>query len=222
MALSMRSSSSSAVAGRRAAAPARAVVARAGGNWAPGTPKPEWLPADMPGNFGFDPLGLGKDSKSLERFQESEIYHGRWAMLGAAGCLAVELAGQGNWYDAPTWAVTGGTATYLGAPVPFDLTTITIFEVVGMAFAEGKRAEADWNGRVYPGFDPAGMAKDPSKFAEMKVKEIKNGRLAMVAFIGFIGQHAATGKSPLEALGEHVANPWAVNFATNGVSIPGL
>eukprot|EP00955_Chlamydomonas_euryale_P083796 363891-Chlamydomonas_euryale.AAC.5 len=47
-------------------------------------------------------------------------------------------------------------------------------------------------------------------------------RLAMVAFIGFIGQHAATGKSPLEALGEHVANPWAVNFATNGVSIPGL
>eukprot|EP00955_Chlamydomonas_euryale_P083797 363891-Chlamydomonas_euryale.AAC.6 len=80
----------------------------------------------------------------------------------------------------PLQAVTGGTATYLGAPVPFDLTTITIFEVVGMAFAEGKRAEADWNGRVYPGFDPAGMAKDPSKFAEMKVKEIKNGRCRLI------------------------------------------
>ena len=44
----------------------------------------------------------------------------------------------------------------------------------------------------------------------------------MVAFVGFIGQHAATSKSPLEALSEHVANHWAANFATNGVSVPGL
>ena len=28
----------------------------------------------------------------------------------------------------------------------------------------------------------------------MQVNEIKNGRLAMVAFLGFIAQHAATGK----------------------------
>ena len=27
-----------------------------------------------------------------------------------------------------------------------------------------------------------------------KLKEIKNGRLAMVAFVGFVAQHAATGK----------------------------
>jgi hypothetical protein len=48
----------------------------------------------------------------------------------------------------------------------------------------------------------------------------------MVAFVGFIGQHAATGKSPLEALSAHSplfgGSPWAENFATNGVSIPGL
>jgi hypothetical protein len=53
--------------------------------------------------YGFDPLGLGKDPASLKRFQEAEVIHCRWAMLGAAGCLAVELLGFGNWYDAPQW-----------------------------------------------------------------------------------------------------------------------
>ncbi len=54
-------------------------------------------------NYGFDPLGLGKDPASLARFRDSEVFHGRWAMLGVAGCLAVELLGYGNWYDAPLW-----------------------------------------------------------------------------------------------------------------------
>jgi hypothetical protein len=44
----------------------------------------------------------------------------------------------------------------------------------------------------------------------------------MVAFIGFIGQHAATGKSPMEALSAHLSSPFTANFATNGVSVPGL
>lgn len=55
------------------------------------------------GSFGFDPLGLGQDPASLARFQESELIHCRWAMLGAAGVLGVEALGFGNWYDAPLW-----------------------------------------------------------------------------------------------------------------------
>ncbi len=43
---------------------------------------------------------------------------------------------------------------------------------------------------------------------------------AQVAFLGFIGQHAATGQSPLQALSSHVQSPWGSNFATNGVSLP--
>jgi len=31
------------------------------------------------------------------------VIHSRWAMLGVAGALAVELLGFGNWYDAPLW-----------------------------------------------------------------------------------------------------------------------
>lgn len=42
----------------------------------------------------------------------------------------------------------------------------------------------------------------------------------MMACLGFVAQHAATGESPLAALGAHLASPFAVNFATNGVSLP--
>ncbi len=55
------------------------------------------------GTYGFDPLELGKDPASLLRFRESELIHGRWAMLGVAGALAVEVLGYGNWADAPLW-----------------------------------------------------------------------------------------------------------------------
>jgi hypothetical protein len=34
---------------------------------------------------------LGKDQASLQRYREAELIHCRWAMLGASGCLAVEV-----------------------------------------------------------------------------------------------------------------------------------
>lgn len=45
-----------------------------------------------------------------------------------------------------------------------------------------------------PFFDPLGFSRgDAETLHEYKVKEVKNGRLAMLAFLGFFAQYAATG-----------------------------
>lgn len=35
----------------------------------------------LPGDFGFDPLGLGKDPAAIKWYREAELIHGRLAML---------------------------------------------------------------------------------------------------------------------------------------------
>jgi len=186
--------------------------------WLPGNPRPAYLDGSAPGDFGFDPLGFGEVPENLERFKESELIHARWAMLAVPGVLIPEALGYGNWVSAQKWAATpGGQATYLGNPVPWGtLPIILAVEFVAVAFAESQRnGEPDPEKRKYPGgpFDPLGFSKG-ANIEELKLKEIKNGRLALVAFLGFVIQAIAyPGTGPLENLRTHLADPWHQTIA---------
>jgi light-harvesting complex II chlorophyll a/b binding protein 7 len=55
----------------------------------------------------------------------------------------------------------------------------------------------------YPGgapFDPLGLSDDAARFEAQKVMEIKNGRLAMLAWAGFAAQALATRDGPVANL----------------------
>merc|ERR550514_1987400 len=193
--------------------------------WFPGNAPPAHLDGSMSGDFGFDPLRLGTDPDMLKWFREAELQHCRWAMLGVTGILIGEIVRPDiDFYRAPQ---------QLEGSLPFSVPTLLAIELLLMHYVELRRWQ-DLNnpGSVdqdpvfkqnklpthevgYPGgiFDPLGMSK--SNLKELKEKEIKNGRLAMVSFVGFIAQELVTGMNPLAALQLHLSAPGQHTIFTN-------
>lgn len=191
----------------------------------PGNPAPSYLDGSLPGDYGFDPLGLASVPSNFSWYIQAELVHCRWAMLGAAGILIPDLLRTAGILDIPRWDVSG-VAEY---PIGLDVQLIVL--IFAMGWAEGRRwADINKPGSVnqdpifsnfsvkgkdvgYPGFDPLGMGSgEGASLKTIRTKEIANGRLAMVACLGFFVQAAYTDKSPVENLLDHLADPFHNNL----------
>lgn len=204
-----------------------------------------YLDGTLAGDFGFDPLGLSDPEGAGYALSPSwlayaELIHARWAMLGAAGCIAPEILGKAGVIPESTGLVwfKSGVIPPLGEYNYWcDPFSLFFGEVVLMHFAELRRYQ-DWKkpgsmgeqgfvglekmlncptkDPMYPGgfFNFAGYGKNEEALKELKLKEIKNGRLAMIAMFGFGAQAVLTGEGPYQNLLDHLADPTANNMLT--------
>ncbi|XP_043712610.1 photosystem I chlorophyll a/b-binding protein 5, chloroplastic isoform X1 [Telopea speciosissima] len=194
--------------------------------WLPGLDPPPHLDGTLAGDYGFDPLGLGEDPESLRWYVQAELVHARLAMAGVAGILFTDLLRVTKISNLPVW--------YEAGAVKFNFAsteTLFIVQLLLMGFAETKRymdftnpgsqsqegtffgLEAALEGLEpgYPGgplLNPLGLAKDIKNAHDWKLKEIKNGRLAMVAMLGIFIQANVTHVGPIDNLMEHLSDPW--------------
>ncbi|KAG9450876.1 hypothetical protein H6P81_010841 [Aristolochia fimbriata] len=194
--------------------------------WLPGLDPPPHLDGTLAGDYGFDPLGLGEDPESLRWYVQAELVHCRFAMAGVAGILLTDLLRVTGISKIPVW--------YEAGAVKYEFASteaLFIVQLLLMGFVETKRymdfkspgsqakegtffgLEAALEGLEpgYPGgplLNPLGLAKDINTAHDLKLKEIKNGRLAMVAMLGFMVQAQVTHAGPVDNLIDHLSNPW--------------
>mmetsp|Transcript_40284 Transcript_40284/g.95659 ORF Transcript_40284/g.95659 Transcript_40284/m.95659 type:complete len:209 (-) Transcript_40284:76-702(-) len=143
---------------------------------------PAKLDSSMPGYAGFDPLGCS-DFYDVKWLQEAEIKNGRVAMLGVVGLLVPEF------FHLPMY--TAGATPYE------SYTTVPAFALIQIFLGCGAVEYFTHKGKISPDnmFDGGRV---PGEFGwgkadmTMQTKEIKNGRLAMLAFGGILHQQLFT------------------------------
>jgi len=156
-------------------------------------------------NGFWDPMGIAANIPEgrLLWFREAELKHGRVSMLACLGILAGEA------YH-PFFGGGSIPSTAVFSEAKLDVFWINLLLVAHLL--EGKPLKA-WKGLFNMeegyvpgdiGWDPLGFQKMepgfPGGFKEMQTRELNNGRLAMMGFMGMIAQELYTHKSIIEQL----------------------
>uniref|UniRef100_A0A0G4FL36 Uncharacterized protein n=1 Tax=Chromera velia CCMP2878 TaxID=1169474 RepID=A0A0G4FL36_9ALVE len=184
----------------------------------PFLPQPQDLNGEMAGDVGFDPLGFSsyyRDPQNpswfkLEYFREAEVKHGRIAMLAALGALHVELLGpvpidpfikitEKSAYDAFCHLLVTNPVYFWATLIALHAIEVTSLGATAfmMTNPDAQREPGDYNLRFF-GYDKL----SPEKKKDLQTKEIKNGRLAMIAMIGMLHMNRVTGLGAIELLGK--------------------
>jgi len=150
--------------------------------------------AGWAGDVGLDPLSFSEyfDMKWLV---ESEIKHGRAAMLATVGFVMQQywtLPGMISVVDSNMAPTAAGASPML--QIVCWLGVLEFWSNKGNVTMETMFSDPDRvPGEI--GFDPMGLStgKTEEQMNEMKLKEIKNGRLAMLAIGGMIHHNWVTG-----------------------------
>lgn len=144
------------------------------------------------GNRGFDPLNCSTDIETLRRYREAEIKHGRLAMLATVGWPISELfhpylsyiTHRPNLlsYNNKVPSILNGGLEKIN---PIFFMAIIIFTTT-IESSELYRTDENY----IPGdldFDPLNFYKNKSEFTKrnLELKELNNGRLAMLAITYF-------------------------------------
>jgi len=172
----------------------------------PGKPFPDQT-------FVFDPLGLSKGASpaDIKKWREAELKHGRVAMMAALGTVVQENFHPlflGNDYVGP--AIYHFQEIQARFPAFWLLTLLAIAVVEGENITRGWQKEDPREG-VAPlkedyingdlGFDPLNLMPDNEEdFNVLRTKELNNGRLAMIAVMGFWAQELVNQKGIIENL----------------------
>merc|ERR1719198_293092 len=155
---------------------------------------------------GFDPLYFS-DFLDIKFLREAELKHGRICMLASTGYMAQEF------FSLPSYpGYSSNPVEALSSVPPEGLLQIVAFaswlEVVSN---KGKFSMSDMfeDGRAPGdlGFDPLKFGDNTATRARLEMAELKNGRLAMLAFSGMIHQTFVTGKPLFSSLNEIFATP---------------
>ncbi|CAL6304929.1 unnamed protein product [Bathycoccus prasinos] len=184
---------------------------------------PSYLDGTLAGDAQFDPLHLSDTEEKRRRNVELELLHGRWAMLAVVGVCVPEILSRSGalelsepiWWKIGEKVLEGIDVNYLGIE-GFHIAGAS--GIIGIAFCQavlmggpeyaryvgieslepvGVYLPGDTN---YPGggpFDPFNLSADAERDVELRVSEVKHGRLAMIAMLGVFAQAFVTREGPV-------------------------